>query len=115
MLFLLVHLLVVKEILWEEADDLVAILNPELDGDLDTLTREKFVLAMPHRDILGIKNDKRLFSLHQGLTGLVLIVDFSEQIVHLGLRRRLYNTIAFRFLVLRIRCLAVADVSLGAP
>jgi len=82
LLFPLVYLLVVKEVLWEEADNLVAIFDPKLDSDLDPAAREKLVSPVPHGYVLSIKNDQGLLSLHQRLARLVCLIDLREKSVH---------------------------------
>ena len=54
LLFPLVHLCVVEEVFRQEADHFVPILDPELDGDLDSFAGEALVLAVPHCHVLGI-------------------------------------------------------------
>lgn len=39
----LADLLVVKEVLWQEADHFVTIFDPELDSDLDPTAGEQFI------------------------------------------------------------------------
>ena len=82
LLLLLVDLLVVKEILGQEAEDLVAVLLPELNSYLDSLASEESILAMPHGHVLCIKHNKWLLTMHQRLTRLIFSVDLSEQVVH---------------------------------
>ena len=98
LLLLLVDLLVVKEILWQEAEDLVAILLPELYSYLDSLASEESILAVPHGHVLCIKHNKWLLTMHQRLTRLIFSIDLSEQVVHTILS--FYNILAFALFLL---------------
>ena len=98
LLLLLVDLLVVKQILGQEAEDLVAILFPELYGYLDSLASKESVLAMPHGHVLCIKHNKWLLTMHQRLTRLIFSIDLSEQIVHTIIS--FYNILALTLLLL---------------
>ena len=64
LLLLLVDLLVVEEILGQEAEDLVAILLPELNSYLDSLASEESILAVPHGHVLCIEHNKWLLTMH---------------------------------------------------
>lgn len=55
-----VDLVIVKEILWKEADDLVSIFHPVVDGYVQALSRKHLVPAMLHRHILCIQHNKWL-------------------------------------------------------
>ena len=57
LLLFLAHLFVVEEVLRQEADDLVAVLLPELNCYLNALAREYLIFTMPHSHILGIEHD----------------------------------------------------------
>ena len=98
LLLLLVDLLVVKEILGQEAEDLVAVLLPELNSYLDSLASEESILAMPHGHVLCIKHNKWLLTMHQRLTRLIFSIDLGEQICHTIIS--FYEILAFTLLLL---------------
>ena len=82
LLFALAHLLVVEEVLWQEADYLVAVLDPILHCNLYTAAREELVLPVAHRHVLGVKHDQWLLTVHgERLAGMVFSIDLGEKIL----------------------------------
>ena len=73
------------------------VLNPVLNGDLYASAGEKFILAVAHRNILGIENDQWFLSVHgERLTCLVFCIDLGEKILCCNLR---FSLLLFLFLL----------------
>ena len=101
MFLLLTDLIVVEQVLGEEADHLVSVLDPILQCYLYALAGEELIVTVPYRNVLRIEDNHRLLAVHQGLTRLVLVVYLRKQVVYL--RRRL-TVITFAFALLLLVC-----------